>query len=371
METHTEDLKRTPLYERHVALGGKLVGFAGWELPVRYTDVVEEHRAVRTAVGLFDVSHMGEVWIEGPEAERALDYLSCNALAKLYDGKALYSALLNEQGGVVDDIICYRFSEAKFLLCVNASNRQKDVAWLQSRNRFEAEIRDVSDDYGQVAVQGPKALELISSLCAGSELAGLKTFHFREVQLAGSNCIVARTGYTGEDGVEVFIPSADTGRVWDLLIDQGRGYGAVPVGLGARDSLRLEACYPLHGHELRDDVSALQSGLEWIVKFEKGEFIGRPALLAEKERGLNQQLVGFYVEDAGIVREGTELVDGAGSKIGAVTSGTKTPTLNRALGLARVASAYASIDSEFFAAVRGRKLRCKVVPRPFYRRTRS
>jgi aminomethyltransferase len=364
-------MKRTPLYEEHVRLGGKMVEFAGWEMPVQYGGVVAEHNAVRERVGLFDVSHMGEIWVTGPNAERALEQLTCNRVGALYDGKAQYSAILNETGGVIDDIIVYRFSPERFLLCVNASNADRDFEWLVSRNTTDAVITNVSAEYGQIAVQGPRAIELLAPLVRSCDLAQVKSFHFIETELLGTKVIVARTGYTGEDGVEIFVPSGRAVDLWRLLLEHGEPYGVVPCGLGARDSLRLEAALPLHGHELAQDISALESGLGWIVKFDKGDFIGRNALLKEREQGVKRKLVGLFLTDAGIARQGDAVASvDSGATIGVVTSGTKTPTVQRALAMAFVDSQYSGVETKVACVVRGRTIGATVAPLPFYRRSR-
>jgi aminomethyltransferase len=363
-----ETLKRTPLYAEHVRLGAKMVGFGGWELPVRYSGVAEEHRAVRERAGLFDICHMGEIFVSGPEAETALSYLTCNNVRAIYIGRAQYGAILNPRGGVVDDIIIYRLAAEEYLVCVNAANSDKDFAWLKKHNTFKAEFVNRSAEYGLIALQGPKACEIAGLFCPEAEADKLKYYHCRQVQLCGAPAIVARTGYTGEDGFEFFIPIAKTAELWAGLMECGARFGLAPVGLGARDSLRLEACYPLHGHELGEDISALESGLGWVVKFEKGDFIGREALLKQKQAGVPRVLVGFLVDDPGVVREGTELFSQDGSAAGYVTSGTLTPTLNQALGLALIKSEYAPSGTKLQALVRGKRLAVHVAQRPFYRR---
>jgi len=364
-------MKRTPLYEEHTRLGGKIVPFAGWEMPVQYSGVIAEHVNVRQRVGFFDVSHMGEIWVTGRDAERALEYMTCNKVAALVDGKAQYSAILNESGGVIDDIIVYRFSPERFLLCVNASNTDADFAWLSERNPTTATVTNASSDYGQIAVQGPQALDLLAPLVKGIDLRSVKPFHFVEADLIGTTMIFARTGYTGEDGYEIFVKSERVLDLWRLLLEHGESYGALPCGLGARDSLRLEAAYPLHGHELSGEISALESGLGWIVKLDKGDFIGRAALLAEKERGVARRLVGFVLDDAGIARQGDAVLEPSSQRdIGVVTSGTKTPTVQKALGMALVSSEQASTDARIAVSVRGRSILGHIVPLPFYKRTK-
>jgi len=367
----SEKLKRTPLYSCHVELGGKIVPFAGWELPVQYSGVVAEHQAVRQQAGLFDVSHMGEIFVSGPEAEAAIDYLTCNDVKVLKDGKAQYSAIINESGGVVDDIIVYRYSRNFYLICVNASNADKDFAWFTSHNKFKAEFQNKSNDFGQIALQGPKAVEILSSFDGLADISSLPYFHFQNREILGCEVIVARTGYTGEDGYELFVPSAATVRLWKALLEAGSKFGLVPAGLGARDSLRLEASLPLHGHELGDDISAYESGLGWIVKLSKGDFIGREALSKQKANGIPRSLVGFYVDEPGIVRHGDKIFDLKGQEVGITTSGTKTPTVNVALGMALVKSDCSTEGTELTAEVRGRKLKVHVVKKPFYRRSVS
>jgi aminomethyltransferase len=363
-------MKKTPLYDEHIRLGGKIVEFAGWQMPVQYSGVVAEHVAVRERVGLFDVSHMGEIWVTGPNAEKALEYMTCNKVSSLYDGKAHYSAMINEQGGVVDDIIIYRCSKERFLICVNASNADKDFEWLTKHNPTDANIVNASAEYGQIAVQGPRAMELVSPLVTGADLSTLAYFHFVECEIINSPVIVARTGYTGEDGVEIFVKPDKTADLWRLLLEHGAPLGILPCGLGARDSLRLEAALPLHGHELAEDITALESGLAWIVKFDKGDFIGKDKLLTQKEAGLKKKLVGFHLDEAGIARQGDLVSTLDGTQIGVVASGTKTPTVNKALGMAFVETPYTAVDTKVAFVVRGRNIEGHVVQMPFYKRSK-
>jgi aminomethyltransferase len=365
MESH--NLQRTPLFAEHQSLGGKIVPFAGWELPVQYSGVIKEHQAVRTAVGMFDVSHMGEITVVGKDAEQFLQRVTCNDLKKLVDGKGQYSALLNERGGVIDDLIVYRESATSYFICVNASNSDKDFAWLteqHARGSEEVTLSNQSAQYALIALQGPLASATLEKLSGGAPFTSLKYFHAQRGTLAGAQVLVARTGYTGEDGFEIFIPTADGVTLWRALL----AAGALPCGLGARDSLRLEACYSLHGHELGEDISALESGLSWIVSFDKGEFIGRQALAAEKERGSSRALCGFFITDNGIARQGDLVFSAEGAEIGVVTSGTKTPTVQRALGLALVDAPYAALHTSLVVQVRDKKLAATVVQRPFYKR---
>ncbi len=370
MSESSESLKRTPLYEAHKALGGKIVPFAGWELPVQYSGVIAEHAAVRERAGLFDVSHMGEIVVTGTQAQAALQSMTCNDLGALTDGKALYSAIINEKGGVVDDIIIYRYTSERFFLCVNASNTDKDFDWFIKHNKFQdAEFLDRSKEIGQIALQGPKSQAILQKVPGGEKVGDLKYFHFVEATIVGVKVIVARTGYTGEDGFEIFIPIAQTEKVWNALLEHGKAEGLIPCGLGARDSLRLEACYPLHGHELSDEISAIESGLGWIVKPDAGEFIGRPILVEQKKNGAPRSLVGIFLDDPGISRQGDKVFQ-EGKEIGVVTSGTKTPTVNRALALALIESGAKAEGTKLEVEVRGKRLAAHIVKRPFYSRAK-
>jgi aminomethyltransferase len=363
-------MKRTPLYDEHVRLGGKMVEFAGWAMPIQYEGLVIEHNNVRERVGLFDVSHMGEIWVTGPQAQAALEYMTCNKVAALYDGKAQYSAILNEAGGVIDDIVVYRFSQERFLVCVNASNADADYEWMRSHNPTDATISNASAEFGQIAVQGPRAMELLAPLVRGVDLSRLKGFECIETELLNTAVIIARTGYTGEDGVEIFVKSERTVDLWRLLLEHGSSYGVKPCGLGARDTLRLEAALPLHGHELATDISALESGLARFVKLDKGDFIGRQALLAQKESGVPRAIVGFVLTEAGIARQGDRITDPrSGADVGVVTSGTKTPTVQQSLGMALVRADQSAVDSVLSCVVRGRAIAARVVPLPFYKRS--
>ena len=359
-------MKRTPLYDFHLENNAKIVEFAGWLMPVRYSELITEHNATRKAAGLFDVSHMGEILVSGSTAEKTINYLCSNDLEKIIDGQAQYSAFLNNDGGVVDDLIIYKFNKNQFLLCVNASNLDKDYKWMLDNNLYKAEIKNVSNHYGQIAIQGPKAESILALLIP--EVSELKYFYFTQSYYKDIPLIVARTGYTGEDGFEIFIPTDKTLVFTKELYNIGSKHGLVLCGLGARDTLRLEAGYPLHGHEIRDDLPAIYSGLSWIIKFQKEEFIGKEKLLEIRNSKNKQVLVGFECLDAGIVREKTLLFDNNKTKIGEVTSGTKTPTINKSIGMAIIDEEYSKIDTEIFADVRGRELKLKVVKLPFYKR---
>jgi aminomethyltransferase len=321
---------------------------------------------------------MGEITVTGPNAFDYLQFVTSNDVSKLSPGKAQYSLLLNEGGGVVDDIIVYMRGENDYFICVNAANTDKDYKWLCEQNhKHNADVKNVSADYGQIAIQGPKAVEILAAV-AGCDAAkysveNFANFTFRdetfEIDGESFEVITARTGYTGEDGFEVFCPAAKAAVLWDALIAAGEPKGLKPCGLGARDSLRLEVCYPLHGHELGDEISALSSGVGWVVKLKKGEFIGREALQAEKDAGLKRKLVGLEVLDRGIVREECKLYNDAGDEVGWTTSGTKPPSINKAVALGFVPTEMAANDTELFAEVRGRKLKVKVIPKPFYKKS--
>ena len=364
----TDSLKRTPLYDWHVQAGAKCAAFAGFEMPIRYGSIVEEHLNVRNACGAFDVSHMGEIFVEGERAEEFLDYITPNAVKKLVDGKAQYTALTMESGGVVDDVIIYRFSPSKFLICVNASNIEKDFKWISGQNNFDCDVRNESENYGQIAFQGPKAVALVSELCGVDLNTQVPFFCFTEMELFGAQTIVARTGYTGEDGFELFIPKEKTLDVWQAAFELAEKFTLKPVGLGARDTLRLEACFPLYGHELREDVSAVESGIGWVVKHEKGDFLGCEILAKHKTEGAPRKLVGLEIIEPGIAREESKIFLADDTEVGVVTSGTMSPSFEKAIALALVKTDQVSLDDELFVQVRSRKLKAKVVKKPFYKR---
>jgi len=357
-------LKRTPLYAVHVALGGKVIPFAGWELPVQYRGLIEEHKAVREGVGVFDVSHMGELWLSGKDAVKNLNALTCNDVALVEVGQAQYTALLNEKGGVIDDLIIYRLAEQEFLLCVNASNSDADFAWISSHLTGDVAFTNRSREFGLLALQGPKAEDVVKSDRELAPLLDLKPFRVARITWRSIELIAARTGYTGEDGFELFVPWGEAVQLWEYLVNDCK---VEPIGLGARDTLRLEAGYPLHGHELDVDHSALESGLAWIVKMEKGEFIGRTAL---EDGACVRELIPFKLIEPGIARHGDTVIDSSGEVLGVVTSGTRSPSLGVSIGLARVVkSAHLSAPGgPLGISIRGRAVRGEVVKLPFYRR---
>lgn len=360
---------RTPLHEIHVKAGARLVEFAGWEMPVQYAGILAEHAAVRTRVGLFDVSHMGEVVFRGPRALETLDRLFTNDLAHLADGQARYGCLCHEDGGIVDDVVVYRRAADDLLVCVNAANRAKDFQWLADHAAGQADVRDESDAWAQLALQGPLAAQLLQRL-TNVNLSALRTYRFARGEVAGIPCLVARTGYTGEDGAELFCPPAEAPRLWGELMEAGRHEKLVPCGLGARDSLRLEMAYRLYGADLTDETTPLEAGLGWVVKLEKGDLVGREALLRQKEQGVARKLVGFVLTDPGIARHGYPVLHD-GRKVGEVTSGTRSPTLGSSLGLAYVPPALAAEGSTFAVEIRGRPAAARAVKTPFYTRSRG
>ena len=358
-------MKRTPLYAAHQALGARFVDFGGWEMPVQYAGIIEEHTAVRQRVGLFDVSHMGEIELRGPHAIAACQALTVNDLTRLRDGQAQYSLLCRPNGGVVDDIMVHRLSSERVLLCVNAGNIDKDFAWI-SEHRNGAAALNRSDEFAQLALQGPQATAVLRAVTA-LRLDDIPPFAFAEGLVAGRSALVAHTGYTGEDGWEIYCGPADARTLWDALLEAGASAGIKPVGLGARDTLRLERALPLYGHELTDETTPIEAGLGWVVRFNKGAFIGREVLLRQRETGVARQLVGVVLTEPGIARQGYSIL-GGGNVVGQITSGTKSPTLGKAIGLGYVASAWQKVGTTLDIDIRGRAVSAEVVQLPFYRR---
>jgi len=358
------ELKRTPLRDFHAAHGGRLVDFAGWEMPVQYRSILEEHKAVRRTAGLFDVSHMGEVDVQGPEAGKFLNFLVTNDVAKLFPGRVLYSPMCYPSGGVVDDLLIYMRSADDYFLCINAGNIEKDLAWIrQQAGTFNVTVADRSADFALLAVQGPRALEIVQSL-TGAKLGLVKYYHFVEATVAGVNCLVSRTGYTGEDGFELYHAAEDAVTLANALLTAGASKGMELAGLGARDSLRLEAGYPLYGHEITGEISPLTAGLGWTVKLEKGaDFIGAAALRAEKQDGGARKIIFFKTGDRRIVRADTPVVTPEGAVVGRVVSGTLSPLLNEAIGSALVASS--AVGQPLAVDIRGAKLNLQLVKPPF------
>ena len=356
---------RTPLYDAHKRLGARFVSFAGWEMPVQYAGILEEHRAVRERAGLFDVSHMGEVEVRGPRALEAVQRLMVNDAGRLRDGQVQYSMLCLENGGVIDDVTVNRFSAERFLVCVNASNAQKDFGWMRDHALAGAEVVDRSADFALLALQGPRASEILSR-CTRIDLTTLRSFCFAEGEVAGVPVIAARTGYTGEDGFELYAPAERGVALWDALLAEGAAYGLQAAGLGARDTLRLERALPLYGHELDEEHSPLEAGLAWVVKLDR-EFIGGAALMRQKAEGVRRRLVGLTMLQPGIPRQGYA-IKSEGRTVGAITSGTQSPTLGKPIALGYVEVALAAVGSRLEVEIRQRGVAAEVVPLPFYKR---
>ena len=358
------ELHRTPLRDFHAAHGARLVDFAGWEMPVQYRSILEEHKAVRRAAGLFDVSHMGEVDVRGPEAGKFLNYLVTNDVAKLYPGRVLYSPMCYPSGGVVDDLLVTMRAPDDYFLCINAGNVAKDLAWIREQSSpFAVTITDRSDDYALLAVQGPRAAEIVQSL-TGAKLGLVQYYHVTEGTVAGIHCLISRTGYTGEDGFELYHAAGDAVALAEAVLAAGTPRGLELAGLGARDSLRLEAGYPLYGHEITQDISPLTAGLGWTVKLDKGaDFIGRDALVAEKKNGAVNKVVFFKTGDRRIVRAETPVLGANGTIVGRVLSGTLSPLLNESIGSALVTVAAAR--EALVVDIRGTKLNLHLVKPPF------
>ena len=359
-------MKRTPLYAMHRRAGAKMVEFAGWAMPVQYRGVIDEHRAVRLRAGLFDVSHMGEIDVRGPAALDLCQKVTANDLSRLQPQQAQYNLLMNEKGGVVDDVVCYRFDANHFLICVNAVNQKKAFDWFKKQARDGVELNDLSASYAQLALQGPMAETILQPLTE-VKLGEIRPFFFASGEVTSVGCLIARTGYTGEDGFELYCDSTEVERLWTALIAMGAPLGLEPAGLGARDTLRLEKGYPLYGHELDDTTTPLEAGLEWVVKWSKGPFMGREALLQQKAQGISRKLVGLELLEPGIARHGHALFKNDKS-VGQVTSGTRSPTLGESIALAYVASEETELNNSMEVEIRGRRIATKVVQVPFYRR---
>ncbi len=345
-----------------------MVDFGGWDMPVQYSGVMEEHNAVRNAVGVFDVSHMGEIEIRGKEAAQFTDFVTTNQVGKLKIGQAHYSGLLYPHGGFVDDILVHKVSDQHFFLCVNAANQEKDFEHILAQNRFDAQVELTSDRYAQIAIQGPKAKATLQKMTP-VDLAGIKYYWFADGEVSGTPARIAHTGYTGEDGFEIYVPPAEAGRIWNEAISAGAEFGIKPCGLGARNTLRLEAKMALYGHEIDASISPLEADLAWIVKFDKGDFVGRDALLKQKENGLTRALVGFEMCGRGIGRDGYEVYLG-GAPAGWVTSGSPSPTLCKNIGLCYLPIGQAQIGKTIQIMVRNQPVDAVTVETPFYKRAK-
>ncbi|MGA7615143.1 MAG: glycine cleavage system aminomethyltransferase GcvT [Thermoanaerobaculia bacterium] len=362
-------LKRTPLYSLEHELGGKMVDFGGWELPVQFTSIIDEHTAVRERAGLFDVSHMGEIDVRGKDALAFLQFATCNDVSKLADGRCQYNAVLYPNAGFVDDILIYRRGENDYLLVVNAANTEKDFESLaETAKKFDVEVVNRSADYAQLALQGPLAEKILTPL-TDVDLASMKYYRFALGKVDGIDAIVSRTGYTGEDGFEVYVAPEHAIRIARKILEGGKADGVVPCGLGARDTLRLEARMHLYGNDMDHTTTPLEADLGWIVKLDKGDFIGREVLERESAEGVKRKLAAFEMVDRGIGRHGYPVVDG-GHETGVVTSGTHSPTLKKAIGLAYLPVDKTEIGTEFSILIRGKEAKARVVPTPFYKRAR-
>ena len=345
-----------------------MIDFGGWDMPVQYASLLEEHHAVRQRVGLFDVSHMGEIEIRGPEALRLVNRVATNDASHLQTGQAQYSGLLYEHGGFVDDILVHKVADNSYFLCVNASNQDKDYDHIVTHNKFDATVENAGARYAQLAVQGPRALDTLQKLTP-VPLAPILYYHFVDGPVSGASARIARTGYTGEDGFEVYLPPNDAPRIWDKILEAGADFGIKPCGLGARNTLRLEAAMALYDHEIHASITPWEAGLGWIVKMDKGDFVGRDALAKQKDRGVTRKLIGFEMTGRGIGRDGYETcIAGAGA--GWVTSGGPSPTLNKNIGLCYLPCADAEIGKLIQIIVRGQLVDAVTVPTPFYKRTK-
>ncbi|MEP6944928.1 MAG: glycine cleavage system aminomethyltransferase GcvT [Acidobacteriota bacterium] len=369
-----DNLKKTPLNAIHRELGGRMVDFGGWDMPVQYAaGVIEEHVATRTSSGLFDVSHMGEIWVDGRDAIDFVNRLVTNDVRNLVDGQAHYSALTNEHGGIVDDLLVYRFAEQKLLLVVNAGTTEKDWEWITSHKTDvdDLSLTNSSGEFCQIAIQGPKATAIVQKLTE-TDLSTIKYYHFTEGWVDEVECIISRTGYTGEDGFELYAAPECAEQLWNKLLETGR-YGSdggiLPCGLAARNTLRLEAAMSLYGHELGDDITPLEAGLGWITKFDKGPFTGSEAIAKQKADGLKRKIFGFEMVEPGIARDGFDIYV-AEDKVGIVTSGSPAPFLKKNIGLGFLPPEFAIVGQEIKIDVRGKHLAAKVVPTPFYKRSK-
>lgn len=360
-------MKNTALTHIHESLGAKLVPFAGFNMPVQYEGVTVEHETVRNGVGVFDVSHMGEFLLSGPNALDLIQKVTSNDASALTVGRAQYSCLPNNQGGIVDDLIVYRIKEEQYLLVVNASNIEKDWEWISSHNDLGVEMKNLSEDYSLLAIQGPKAVEAMQSLTS-INLAEIKYYHFEVADFAGiEHVIISATGYTGSGGFEIYCKNSEVEHIWNKVFEAGASFGIKPIGLAARDTLRLEMGFCLYGNDINDTTSPLEAGLGWITKFTK-EFSNSENLKKQKEEGVTKKLVGFELLERGIPRHDYEIVDADGNNIGIVTSGTMAPTVGKGIGMGYVKTEFADVDSEIYIQIRNNKVKAKVVKMPFYKK---
>jgi len=377
VQATTPVIRKTALYSVHRQMGAKMVEFNGWEMPVEYPSaggIMAEHNAVRRGVGIFDVSHMGDIRLAGPEALAAVQHISMNDASRLAVGQAQYSALLYPQGTFVDDVIVHRLGEDEYLLVINAGTREKDFSWVRDNTRqFNCKVEDLSDDFTQIAIQGPKAVNLLQKL-TDADLSAVKFYWVTRGTVCGlKDVLIARTGYTGEDGFEIYVPGDEgtSARVWSEILEAGKEFGVVPCGLGARNTLRLEAKLALYGHEISDTINVWEAGLDRFCKMEKSDFIGRAALEKTKAEGIRRTLVGLEMIDRGIARDGYRVLDDAGGGIGYVTSGSPAPFLKKNIALAYVPPNLASLGTELKVEIRGQGVKAMVVPTPFYKKQKK
>lgn len=361
-----DNLKKTSLFSLYEKYGGKIVDYAGWAMPVQFEGLIAEHDAVRSAAGLFDVSHMGEIEIKGKDALLYLQYLLTNNIEAMKDNQIIYSFMCYPNGGVVDDLLVYKYSQDYYLLVVNASNMEKDYKWMiDHKGEFDIQIINISDDVSEIALQGPKAEKILQKL-TDTNLSELKSFYLkRDVDVAGANCLISRTGYTGEDGFELYLSHEEAPVIWDKIMEAGKDEGIKPVGLGARDTLRFEASMPLYGNEFSQEITPLEAGFGFFVKFDKGDFIGRETLLKQKEEGLKRKLVGFEMIDNGIPRHGYEVLKD-GQEIGFVTTGYHSPTLKKNIGNALIDAKFTAIDTIIEIQIRKKVAKAKIIDKRFY-----
>ena len=358
-------MKKTPLYEKHIQLKGKMIDFGGWSLPVEYTGIIPEHEAVRTKAGIFDVSHMGEITVKGEDSEKYLQMLLTNDISLLNNNQIAYTAMCYPHGGVVDDLLVYKYSNTDYLLVVNASNTEKDYQWMKENIFGNTEILNVSENYAQLALQGPLAETILQKLTS-KNLNEIEFYYFNDnVKVGNIEALVSRTGYTGEDGFELYFAYDKAEEMWDLILEAGKDEGLIPAGLGARDTLRFEASLPLYGHELNENITPLEAGLGFFVKLNKENFIGKEALARQKSEGLKRRIVGFEMIDRGIPRNNYEVYK-EGEKIGYVTTGSFSPTLKKNIGLALIDSAYSKEGTEIEILIRNKNSKAKVIKKPFY-----
>ncbi len=361
-------MKKTAFCAIHEKLGAKMVPFAGFYMPVQYEGLLIEHETVRKGVGVFDVSHMGEIWVKGPHALEFVQWVTSNDASVLHDGKVQYSCFPNGKGGIVDDLLVYRINAETYLLVVNASNIEKDWNWISSQNKMNAVLYNASDEISQLAIQGPLALNAMQKL-TDTPIMDMEYYTFKKVTFAGINDIIlSTTGYTGAGGCEIYFANKDAEKVWNAVFEAGKEFGIKPIGLGARDTLRLEMGYCLYGNDINDTTSPIEAGLGWITKFVDSKiFIDKEVLLAQKKQGVARKLVGFEMIDRGIPRHGYDIVDADGKVIGVVTSGSPSPSLKKSIGMGYVPTALSKVGSEIYISIRDKKLLAKVVKLPFYK----